>query len=218
MAPGLTDLPSSTHLPNIAVQSKSIFPDGIKTSGQHPPQYDQLQSYSSFPKEITGPTVWTAKDYTNNPERWTHHFTEEEIAEMSDAADTFIAAGTPLTGMTKVLGAKCALGSTILTLGQESFPLCNLASFLQTLRAELLNGKGFILFKGLPVEKWGNQKSAVAYMGLGTYLGYFVSQNGRGHVLGHVKDLGDDSKQIDKVRIYRTNARCATCRRKMFPR
>jgi hypothetical protein len=45
------------------------------------------------------------------------------------------------------------------------------------------------------------------FLGLGTYLGYFVSQNGRGHVLGHVKDLGDDPKQIDKVRIYRTNAR-----------
>ena len=44
-------------------------------------------------------------------------------------------------------------------------------------------------------------------MGLGTYLGYFVSQNGKGHVLGHVKDLGEDATQIDKVRIYRTNAR-----------
>lgn len=44
-------------------------------------------------------------------------------------------------------------------------------------------------------------------MGLGTYLGYFVSQNGRGHVLGHVKDVGDDATQIDKVRIYRTTAR-----------
>ena len=44
-------------------------------------------------------------------------------------------------------------------------------------------------------------------MGLGTHLGYFVSQNGKGHVLGHVKDLGEDAKQIDKVRIYRTNAR-----------
>ena len=47
-------------------------------------------------------------------------------------------------------------------------------------------------------------------MGLGTYLGYFVSQNGRGHVLGHVKDVGEDAQQIDKVRIYRTSARCAT--------
>lgn len=27
-------------------------------------------------------------------------------------------------------------------------------------------------------------------MGLGTYFGYFTTQNGRGHVLGHVKDLG----------------------------
>ena len=44
-------------------------------------------------------------------------------------------------------------------------------------------------------------------MGLGTYLGYFVSQNGKGHVLGHVKDLGEDATKIDKVRIYRTNAR-----------
>lgn len=35
----------------------------------------------------------------------------------------------------------------------------------------------------------------------------FVSQNSRGHVLGHVKDVGDDATQIDKVRIYRTNAR-----------
>lgn len=44
-------------------------------------------------------------------------------------------------------------------------------------------------------------------MGLGTYLGYFVSQNRHGHVLGHVKDVGDDASQIDKIRIYRTNAR-----------
>jgi hypothetical protein len=85
--------------------------------------------------------------------------------------------------------------------------LPKLAGYLHKLRADLIDGKGFILFKGFPVQKWGNHKSAVAYMGLGTYLGYFVSQNSRGHVLGHVKDLGEDSTQIDKVRIYRTNAR-----------
>lgn len=46
-------------------------------------------------------------------------------------------------------------------------------------------------------------------MGLGCYLGYFVSQNGLGHVLGHVKDVEQVSNgeiAIDKVRIYRTNA------------
>jgi TfdA family taurine catabolism dioxygenase TauD len=74
-------------------------------------------------------------------------------------------------------------------------------------REDILNGKGFILFKGFPANEWGPHKSAVAYMGLGTYLGYFVSQNGRGHVLGHVKDVGEDPTQIDRVRIYRTTAR-----------
>lgn len=54
---------------------------------------------------------------------------------------------------------------------------------------------------------WSIHKTSVAYMGLGTHLGYFLSQNGRGHVLGHVKDVGDDPTQIDKVRIYRTTAR-----------
>lgn len=58
------------------------------------------------------------------------------------------------------------------------------------IREEILNGKGFVLFKGLPVTEWGLHKSAAAYMGLGTYFGYFTTQNGRGHVLGHVKDLG----------------------------
>lgn len=62
-----------------------------------------------------------------------------------------------------------------------------LESFLGGVRNRLLDGQGFILFKGFPVEAWGTNKSAVAYMGLGTYLGYFLSQNGKGHVLGHVK-------------------------------
>lgn len=194
MAPALTATqPTAPHtLSSVSSNKapKNIYPDGIKTSGQHPPLYDQLRPYEDFPKEITGPTVWKAEDYRNNPERWTHVFSDEENAEISAAADRFLESGTPLTGITK-----------------DNFQLPEFSKFLEPLRKELLNGKGFILFKNLPVKEWGNKKSAVAYMGLGTYLGYFVSQNGRGHVLGHVKDLGEDATQIDKVRIYRTNAR-----------
>ncbi|GJP96030.1 taurine catabolism dioxygenase TauD, TfdA family protein [Aspergillus niger] len=167
-----------------------VFPDGLKTTGQHPPLYEHIHPFDKFPKEITGPTVWKPEDYSNNPEKWTHRFTAEEIEELSAAADAFLDAKIPMTGISK-----------------SNFPLPNLAARLHELRADLLDGKGFILFKGFPVEKWGNHKSAVAYMGLGTYLGYFVSQNSRGHVLGHVKDLGEDPTQIDSVRIYRTNAR-----------
>ncbi|RAL16229.1 TauD/TfdA family dioxygenase [Aspergillus homomorphus CBS 101889] len=167
-----------------------IFPDGLKTTGQHPPLYEHIHPFDKFPKEITGPTVWKPEDYREHPEKWTHRFTAEEIEELSTAADNFLANKIPMTGISK-----------------SNFPLPNLSKRLTELRADLLNGKGFILFKGFPVERWGNHKSAIAYMGLGTYLGYFVSQNSRGHVLGHVKDLGEDPTQIDSVRIYRTNAR-----------
>ncbi|KAK3624515.1 hypothetical protein LTR56_020955 [Elasticomyces elasticus] len=189
MAPALTEAaPEPTH--KLSGFSKNVFPDGHKTSGQHPPVYSRLRPYSDFPKQIDGPTVWQAEDYREHPERWTHVFSDEEIAELGKAADDFLASGTPLTGITKAL-----------------FPLPKLASFFNTVRNEILNGKGFILFKGVPVEDWGLKKSAAAYMGFGSYFGYFTSQNGKGHVLGHVKDLGEDPTQKDKVRIYRTNAK-----------
>ncbi len=102
MAPGLTAI-SPTHTPSIDKQVPlSIFPDGIKTSGQHPPLYHQLSTYQDYPYEITGPTVWDAEEYKDNPERWTHWFSTDEVEEMSEAADSFRNAGIPLTGISKV--------------------------------------------------------------------------------------------------------------------
>ncbi|EAW11248.1 TauD/TfdA family dioxygenase [Aspergillus clavatus NRRL 1] len=175
------------HAPSVPFD---VFPDGLKTTGQHPPLYDHIHPFDKFPKQISGPTLWTAEEYRDHPEKWTHRFTADELDELSRTADEFIQNKIPLTGISK-----------------KNFPLPTFAKHLDILRDDLINGKGFILFKGLPVQQWGNHKSAVVYMGLGTYLGYFVSQNSRGHVLGHVKDLGEDATQIDKVRIYRTNAR-----------
>lgn len=90
---------------------------------------------------------------------------------------------------------------------QETFKLPKLGKLMEEIREDVIDGKGFVLMKGFPVEAFGVDKSAVAYVGLGTYLGYFVSQNAKGHILGHVQDLGDDPTQIHRVRIYRTNAR-----------
>jgi hypothetical protein len=81
---------------------KSLFPDGLKTSGQHPPTQNLLTPPSLFPKKITGPTVWKASDYHAHPERWTHAFSASEVEELGKAADDFIASKRPLTGMAKV--------------------------------------------------------------------------------------------------------------------
>ena len=105
MAPSLLDTqPIAPHeLPSgVTGVDRKIFPDGIKTSGQHPPLYDLLRQYSDFPKEITGKTVWKAEDYADHPERWVHALGEQEISELSLAADKFIANKIPLTGISKV--------------------------------------------------------------------------------------------------------------------
>jgi len=100
MAPALTA--EELVQPSQATFGKAAPQQTPLTSGQHEPLYDQLAPYSEFPKEIRGPTVWKAEDYTNNPERWTHPFSQEEIAELGAAADSFIASGKDLTGITKV--------------------------------------------------------------------------------------------------------------------
>lgn len=78
---------------------------------------------------------------------------------------------------------------------------------LQAVRHDILNGRGFVLFRGLPVEAWGRQKAAIAMMGISAHLGYLLSQNKLGQVLGHVTNLDADYKNsLDKIKIAATNA------------
>jgi len=75
---------------------------------------------------------------------------------------------------------------------------------LRSLLRELLEGRGFVLLRGLPVERWSREERAIAYLGIGAWLGRARSQNAKGHLLGHVKDLGLDIRD-PTVRYYQTN-------------
>jgi hypothetical protein len=57
--------------------------------------------------------------------------------------------------------------------------------------------------RGLPVADMSREEQAIAYMGLGSYFGIPRSQNAKGHLLGHVKDLGLDVRNPN-VRYYQT--------------
>jgi hypothetical protein len=72
------------------------------TSGQHEPDFSLLHPYSSFPKQVEGPTLWDAADYKDSPAKWQRRFTAEEVEQLSEAADTFMGSGLALTAMTKV--------------------------------------------------------------------------------------------------------------------
>ena len=74
---------------------------------------------------------------------------------------------------------------------QEDFNLPIFGSVLEDLRREVINGRGFVFLRGLPTEGRSLYQTALAFWGLGCHFGRAVSQNGKGHLLGHVKDLGE---------------------------
>jgi len=119
------------------------------------------------------------------PESWTHVLTEEHIRELESAVDALD-------------------GRDIITITQDQFPLPTLGPLLDSICQEVVHGRGFALVRGLPVQRWSLAQSAAAYFGMGTYIGDAVSQNAKGHVLGHVKDIGGDPHD-PKTRIYTTS-------------
>jgi hypothetical protein len=129
---------------------------------------------------VAGPAAW----YGPGAKDWIRVFSPEEIREIEAA----------------VAGYRGEPGD--LTPG--NFPLPTLGTYLRSLLHELLEGRGFILLRGLPVERWTREQQALAYLGIGSWLGRFRSQNAKGHLLGHVKDLGLDISD-PRVRYYQTN-------------
>ena len=119
------------------------------------------------------PGGWLGPDRATDPGAWTHRLTDDEIVEL-DAA----------------LASAEAAGLDVIDLTPDNFPLPSLASRLDDLRAELVHGRGLHLFKGVPVHRYTPWQRCAVFYGMGAHMGWTCPQNARGHVLGHVKDLG----------------------------
>jgi hypothetical protein len=78
----------------------------------------------------------------------------------------------------------------VLDITRESFPLPTLAAELDGIARELINGRGVVLIRGVPVEKYGKERASSIYWGIGTHLGRPWPQNAKGHLLGDVTDQG----------------------------
>lgn len=141
-----------------------------------------------LPPPIEGPSAWYGPDMAKRDD-WIVTLSPAEVAEVE-------AAVRPLV----------AREADIAQLGRADFPLPTLGPKVRAVLHEVLNGRGFTLIRGLPVERWSIRESATAFFGLGTWIGSARSQNAKGHVLGHVQDLGLDARDPN-VRIYQTHER-----------
>jgi hypothetical protein len=96
-------------------------------------------------------------------------------------------------------------GIPIEEVSRENFPLQRFADVLADVRRELTDGRGLVMLRKFPLQRLDREGQAIAYLGLGAYLGKAMSQNRHGHILGHVKDLGGDYADAN-TRGYMTRA------------
>jgi TfdA family taurine catabolism dioxygenase TauD len=96
-------------------------------------------------------------------------------------------------------------GVPIVDIRRASFPLQAFGDVLTDVRRELLDGRGIVMMQNFPLDQFDREETAIAYVGLGAWLGDTMSQNKLGHILGHVKDLGGDYND-PHTRGYMTNA------------
>jgi len=137
-------------------------PDGDRLPADHPP-----------PREgpVGGPGAWRGARMQDRDD-WIHVLSATERAEL-EAATARIR------------------GRDIASVTQRDFELRTFGPVLESLRREVVHGRGFSLLRGLPVAGMPFADVAAMYWGVGTWLGSARAQNVRGHLLGHVVDISD---------------------------
>ena len=139
------------------------------------------ESVRRFPIECAA--AWRG-DEVRGGDDWKYTFTDGDIAEIEAA----------------VAGVR---GSDLGAIDRRRFPLPELSRRISGWSDELARGRGFLLLRGLPVERWGEADASLAYWGIGQHLGTPGGQNPDEELLGHVRDMGEESSD-PYVRRYRT--------------
>lgn len=176
--------------------SESASPAG---SASTPPEIDAAfrsfaaQALHYFRREhaavrrdpVPGPAAWRGAELREHSD-WIARLGASEIRELEAA-----------------LGSVRARGLGLGEIRRADFPLPRLAPVIAGWARELREGRGFLLVRGLPVARWGDDDSALVYWGIGQHLGTPGAQNPQGELLGHVTDTGEEATNPN-IRRYRT--------------
>ena len=142
---------------------------------------------ASAMQPVIDPAEWSARDF-GDVSSWSYRFTARDVDELAEA-----------------IAAVRRNGVAVEAVRRDNFLLTGLAEVMTDVRRELLDGRGMVMMQNFPIDRFNREETAIAYLGLGSYMGETMSQNGQGHILGHVKDLGGDYAD-PKTRGYMTRA------------
>ena len=108
---------------------------------------------------VVDPAAWEPETLSSSDD-WVYRFTDEDMAELANAVDRVEDREIDIVDVTG-----------------NDFPLPRLGELLSCARRELLDGRGLAVLRGLPVADWGRRRAAIAYFGMGHYIGTPISQN-----------------------------------------
>ena len=126
--------------------------------------------------EIHGPANWTG-DEMRQQSGWIVKLEPGHVAELTAALKAIDRPGVELTDI-----------------GQDDFPLPTLGPVLEGMVDELMEGRGFSLLRGVPVESLTEHQVELMTWGLGLHVGIPLQQGLGAKLLVHVRDQGVDPK------------------------
>jgi hypothetical protein len=119
---------------------------------------------------LTGLQAWLGRDMAASTE-WIRPFSSRAVEEIDSA----------LRGVQR-------RGLRWPKFGREDFPLPTFSRDITEVLEELENGRGFVLLRGLPVDRYRDDELKDLYWGLGAHLGWQRYQNAMGELIGEVRD------------------------------
>lgn len=122
------------------------------------------------------PHIWRAADYAD-PNSWAYRLSADAVTDIDQAVAKVRARGVALDDITSA-----------------DFALPALAADLAEMAGTLATGRGFVLLRGIPHDRYSDEELAIILWGIGTHLGVGVSQSQKGDRIGHVKDRGETGR------------------------
>lgn len=125
---------------------------------------------------------------------------------MAERSDWIVALGDPMSAdFESAVAAVAARGIDLFDVTRDDFPLPGMGAHVETMLGALEGGRGFVLLRGLPVERWSDAENRIALWGLGAHLGLPVGQDLAGNLLHDVRDTGRKFGSDDSIRYYQTS-------------
>ena len=131
--------------------------------------------------EANGTSAWRGSDLVERAGEWTIHLAQADLEEIDVGLETVKQMYGDGTWSDAESGAV--------------FPLPGLSEKLRPAIRILRGGFGFMLLRGLPVERYSTDDAKTILRGISACFGECVSQNHRGDMIGEVIDRSDEISQ-----------------------